>query len=42
MLIALVTGLIFTVLDRLGKIEGSSDVAQPDNVSWDPISPGCP
>ena len=37
MLIALVTGLIFTLLDRLGWIEGSSDAAQPGNVSWDRV-----
>ncbi len=35
MLIALVTGLIFMVLDSLGWIEGSSEVADPKDVSWD-------
>ena len=33
----LVTGLAFTLLDRLGWIEGSSDAAQPGNVSWDRV-----
>ena len=33
--IALVTGLIFTLLDRLGWIEGPSAAAVPTDVSWD-------
>ncbi|MDH3748684.1 MAG: permease [Gammaproteobacteria bacterium] len=34
MAIALVTGFIFTLLDRLGWIEGSSPGADPDIVQW--------
>lgn len=34
MVIALVTGFIFTILDRLGWIEGSSENAEPGDVSW--------
>jgi len=34
MAIALVTGTIFTLLDRLGWIEGSSPAANPDVVEW--------
>ena len=34
MAIALVTGLIFMLLDRLGWIEGSSEAAKPGDVSW--------
>ena len=33
--IALVTGFIFTILDRLGWIEGPSAAAVPSDVSWD-------
>jgi uncharacterized membrane protein YraQ (UPF0718 family) len=33
--IALVTGLVFTLLDRLGWIEGPSAAAVPTDVSWD-------
>jgi len=35
MAIALVTGFIFTILDRLGWIEGPSAAAVPSDVSWD-------
>ena len=38
MAIALTSGLIFTLLDKLGWIEGSSDAAQPDDVSWDRVT----
>ena len=34
MTIALITGLVFTLLDRLGWIEGSSDTAEAADVSW--------
>ena len=34
MAVALVSGLSFTVLDRLGWIEGRSESARPENVSW--------
>jgi uncharacterized membrane protein YraQ (UPF0718 family) len=34
MAIALVTGLVFMLLDRLGWIEGSSAAAEPTDVSW--------
>ena len=37
MLIALVTGYVFTLLDRLGWIEASSSLAEVDNVSWDRV-----
>ncbi len=37
MLIALITGYIFTVLDRLGWIEASSGSADPGEVSWDRV-----
>jgi len=35
MLIALVTGLVFTVLDELGWIEGPAAGIGPEDVSWD-------
>jgi uncharacterized membrane protein YraQ (UPF0718 family) len=35
MAIALMTGFIFMALDRLGWIEGSSEAAEPADVSWD-------
>jgi len=38
MLIALVTGFIFTILDRLGWIESSSAHAETGNVSWDRLT----
>lgn len=38
MLIALVTGFAFTVLDRLSLIEGSSTMAEPGNVAWDHVT----
>lgn len=38
MAIALVTGVIFTLLDRLGWIEGSSEAAQVEDVSWDRLT----
>ena len=38
MVIALTTGLIFTLLDKLGWIEGSSDAAKPEDVSWDRVT----
>ena len=37
MAIALVTGAIYTLLDRLELIEGSSPAAEPGNVSWDRV-----
>ncbi len=37
MLIALATGYIFTVLDKLGWIEESSPLADPGKVSWDRV-----
>jgi uncharacterized membrane protein YraQ (UPF0718 family) len=38
MLIALVTGFVYTILDGLGWIEGSSANAEPSNVSWDRLT----
>ena len=38
MVIALLTGLIFTILDRLGWIEDSSAAAEPGNVTWDRLT----
>ncbi len=38
MVIALITGLVFTLLDRYGLIEGSSPAAEPEDVSWSRIS----
>jgi uncharacterized membrane protein YraQ (UPF0718 family) len=35
--IALVTGLVFTLLDQLGWIEGPSPAAEPSDVSWDRV-----
>jgi uncharacterized membrane protein YraQ (UPF0718 family) len=35
MLIALVTGAVYTLLDRFGLVEGPSPAAEPENVSWD-------
>lgn len=35
MLIALVTGLVFTVLDQLGWIEGPAKGVETEDVSWD-------
>lgn len=35
MLIALITGVIFTLLDRLGWIEGSNEAALTEDISWD-------
>jgi uncharacterized membrane protein YraQ (UPF0718 family) len=35
MAIALVTGLIFMLLDSLGWIEGPSEAADPKDISWD-------
>lgn len=35
MLIALVTGLVFTLLDQLAWIEGSARDVQAENISWD-------
>ena len=37
MTIALVTGLVFTLLDTLGWIEGPSDAADPGDLSWDRV-----
>jgi uncharacterized membrane protein YraQ (UPF0718 family) len=37
MAIALVTGTIYTVLDRYSLIEGSSPTAEPEDVSWDRV-----
>ena len=37
MAIALITGMVFTVLDRAGLIEGPSEHAAPGNVSWDRV-----
>ncbi len=38
MAIALVTGLVFTLLDRLGWIEGPSALAEPGSLSWDRLT----
>mgnify|MGYP001813304925 FL=1 len=38
MAIALVTGLIFMLLDSLGWIEGPSEAADPQDVSWDRVT----
>jgi len=38
MAIALVTGLIFTALARLGWVEGPSDAAEPGDLSWDRVA----
>ena len=37
MLIALITGLVFTVLDELGWIEGPAKDVQAEDVSWDRV-----
>ncbi len=37
MAIALLTGLIFSLLDRLGLIEGPSAAAEPGDLSWDKL-----
>lgn len=37
MVIALITGLIFTFLDSLGWIEGSAQDVQAENISWDRV-----
>ncbi|MGI9237974.1 MAG: permease [Woeseiaceae bacterium] len=37
MLIALITGLVFTMLDKLGWIEGPAKDVQAQNVSWDRV-----
>ncbi len=37
MAIALVTGLVFSMLDGLGLIEGSAEDVEPENVSWDRV-----
>jgi uncharacterized membrane protein YraQ (UPF0718 family) len=37
MVIALVTGLIFTLLDRLGWIEGPNPQAEPGDTRWDRV-----
>jgi uncharacterized membrane protein YraQ (UPF0718 family) len=37
MAIALVTGIVFTVLDRLGLIEGSAGGVDPGDVSWERV-----
>lgn len=37
MLIALVTGVIFTLLDELGMIEGPAENADANDVSWDRV-----
>ncbi len=38
MLIALVTGAVYTGLDRLGWIEGTSAAADPDDVNWNRVT----
>ena len=38
MAIALVTGAVFTLLDRLRLIEGPSEQAAPGNLSWDRLT----
>ena len=38
MAVALLTGVMFTILDRLGLIEGASRLAAADNVSWDRVT----
>jgi len=38
MVIALITGIIFTVLDRFGLIEGPAKDVDEENVSWDRIT----
>lgn len=37
MVIALITGLFFTLLDQLGWIEGPAQGVQPQNISWDRV-----
>jgi uncharacterized membrane protein YraQ (UPF0718 family) len=37
MLIALVTGVIFTLLDELGMIEGSAEGVDTNDISWDRV-----
>lgn len=37
MIIALITGLVFTALDQLGWIEGSAEGVQAENISWDRV-----
>ena len=37
MLIALITGLVFTLLDQLGWIEGPAKDVQAEDVSWDRV-----
>lgn len=37
MLIALITGAVYTLLDRYSLIEGPSPAAEPENVSWDRV-----
>jgi len=37
MLIALVTGIAYTVLDRYGRIEGPASTASAQSVSWDNV-----
>ena len=34
MLIALITGFVFMILDKAGLIEGSSELAQADDIEW--------
>ncbi len=38
MLIALITGLVFTLLDEFGLIEGPAKDVEAENVSWDRIT----
>ena len=38
MAIALITGVMFTLLDRLGMIEGPSESAVPGNVTWERVT----
>jgi uncharacterized membrane protein YraQ (UPF0718 family) len=38
MAIALTTGLVFTVLDKLGWIEGSAETAEAGDLSWDRVT----
>ncbi len=37
MAVALVTGVVFTILDGMGLIEGPAPSAEPEDVSWDRV-----
>jgi len=38
MVIALITGVVFTILDRFGLIEGPAKDVEEENVSWDRVA----